>query len=191
MEVAHITLWRHPDGKVRWAAITPYNTDFLAVIKDTVPGRHRAWILKLKLWCVDELYEKTLRSIILNVFGPEHVCSGCWGSGGCPVWDELEVDAKRKRLGRRAVMPPKEKRQEASGTAVEVRIPEDVLCACALLGVRLQATEDEIKVAARRLSRDEHPDLGEEHERKMKHERMVRLNAARDLLLARLGHNGR
>lgn len=179
----HLILWQFRNGDRMWATSAPYDRTFVARLKAEIPGKERAWIAALKLWCVHEKHHQRLRDLISEIYPAP--CP-CWydAEARCSEWERLRELAARAggRWGapvpwtvpapRRPVRAPRPARPRSP-----VQEPHNAEDARRVLGLPSGASKTAVRAAWRRLAARAHPDAGGDHER------MVAVNVAREILL--------
>jgi hypothetical protein len=200
-QLLHTATWQLDgvlDGTFRLAVYTPFSRAFVERLKYEIPARERAWFPLLKIWLFDLKHEEYVRQMLRD-YHHEMPCDVCWvARRTCVTWKRIDEQAQTLRgMGwlslkdRRGQVPPARKTAAPPPAPPPRHVPPRVRAprrplprtnaeALAALGLVRGASVDDIKRASRRLALVAHPDKTSGN-----NERMVQINAARDILLGK------
>ncbi len=155
----HLSPWACPTDFHPWFAVSaPYHADFVAGIKDSVPGYARKWLPEVKLWVVRFDFKEEL-DLLLRQYYRGLGCSLCIEHTECAFWARSRLlDFGRPESWSKPKI--KDSTPEPPRPSYQSRVEQYA----ALLGLRWPAPIPDIKTAFKQKALQVHPDRGGSHE---------------------------
>lgn len=156
------------------AITSPYDANFVAALKATIPASDRKWDGASKRWMVSVDYGSQLAGLMLQHYGVTVSLPKATGSapardemrlldvrylGACKTREDGAESAFAWANGEWSVIIPKPALLEWFGQTAR---PDEAQTLYGVLGVSQSATADELKKAWKRLARTWHPDVSKE-----------------------------
>lgn len=169
---------------------TPYNPGLVQDLKMFIPSEGRRWDKDKKVWLIDPAYGKELKRLVKQYFGEDVKLPKIKTStdqvqrifelrylGACKPRGGDEPSAFGLVDGEWSVIFPESVLKDWFGAMGNNTVDTSTLYAA--LGVKKDASEDEIKAGFRRMARQWHPDVCKEPDAQ---EQFIKIKNAFDLL---------